>query len=84
MLSKSGEVVFQHGGRYELDGHKRKAQADLRVKGTKGMIGRIGMYTIKVEDDTMTQADAGGVFNESWQPGLNSACGPISAKSSDA
>ena len=64
---KSGEIVFQHGGRYELDGDKMKTKTDFAGESTKTMIGSSGIFTIKVDGDTMTQADADGVFNETWK-----------------
>jgi hypothetical protein len=64
---KSGEIVFQHGGRYELDGDKMKTKTDFAGESTKAMIGQSGTLTIKVDGDTMTQADADGVFNETWK-----------------
>lgn len=64
---QSGELVFQHGGRYDLDGDKMKTKTEFAGQSTKGMIGREGSYTIKVDGDTMTQADADGVFNETWK-----------------
>ena len=64
---KSGEIVFQHGGRYELDGDKMKTKTEFAGESTKAMIGSNGMFTIKVDGDTMTQADADGVFNETWK-----------------
>ena len=63
----TGEIVFQHGGRYELEGNKLKTKTDFAGESTKAMIGRNGTYTIKVDGDTMTQADADGVFNETWK-----------------
>jgi hypothetical protein len=63
----SGEIVFQHGGTYELDGSKMKTKTDFAGQSTKSLIGRNGTYTIKVDGDTMTQADADGVFNETWK-----------------
>jgi hypothetical protein len=65
--STSGEIVFQHGGRYELDGDKMKTKTDFAGEKTKALIGHSGTYTIKVDGDTMTQADADGVFNETWK-----------------
>lgn len=59
--------MFQHGGRYELDGDKMKTKTDFAGESTKAMIGRNGIFTIKVDGDTMTQADADGVFNETWK-----------------
>ncbi len=63
----SGKIVFQHGGRYELDGNKMKTTTDFAGESTKALIGHNGISTIKVDGDTMTQADADGVFNETWK-----------------
>ena len=59
--------MFQHGGRYELEGDKMKTTTDFAGESTKTMIGRIGTKTITVDGDTMTQTDAEGVFNETWK-----------------
>jgi len=64
---ESGEIVFQHGGRYELEGGTMKTKTDFAGESTKVMIGRDGTYTIKIDGDTMKQADAEGVFNETWK-----------------
>jgi hypothetical protein len=64
---KSGEIVFQHGGRYELDGSKMKTTTDFAGESTKTLIGRNGTLTIKIAGDTMTQSDADGVYNETWK-----------------
>jgi len=64
---KSGEIVFQHGGRYELDGSKMKTTTEFAGESTKALIGRNGTLTIKIEGDTMTQTDADGVYNETWK-----------------
>src|SRR5436190_501722 len=45
---KSGEIVFQHGGHYELDGDKMKTKTDFAGESTKEMIGSSGIFTIKV------------------------------------
>ena len=63
----SGEIVFQHGGRYEFDGDKMKTKTDFAGESTKALLGREGTYTINVDGDTMTQVDADGVFNETWK-----------------
>lgn len=63
----TGGIVFQHGGRYEFDGDKMKTTTDFAGESTKALIGRSGIYTIKVDGDTMTQADSEGVFNETWK-----------------
>jgi len=64
---KSGLIVFQHGGRYEIKGKKMKVNRDFAGESTKGMIGGTGTYKIKIEGDVMKQADSDGVFNETWK-----------------
>jgi hypothetical protein len=64
---QTGGIVFQHGGRYEVDGDKVKTQTEFAGESTKGMIGRDGAYRVKVDGDTMTQMDSEGVFNETWK-----------------
>jgi hypothetical protein len=63
----SGEIVFQHGGRYTLEGDKVKTSTDFAGDSTKSMIGRPGTFTIQIDGDTMKQTDAQGVFNETWK-----------------
>ncbi len=63
----SGKIVFQHGGRYEVDGDRVKTKTEFAGERTEGMIGSGGVLTIKVEGDTMTQKDLKGVFNETWK-----------------
>src|SRR5437867_1598966 len=63
----SGEIVFQHGGRYTLEGGRVKTTTDFAGASTKSMIGRPGTFTIQIDGDTMKQTDAQGVFNETWK-----------------
>lgn len=63
----TGVIVFQHGGRYEIQGDKMKVTRDFAGESTKDMIGGTGTFTIIVDADTMKQADSDGVFNETWK-----------------
>lgn len=65
--SKSGVVVFHHGGRYTLDGNKLKTTREFAAESTKSMIGTKGTFTIEIDGDAMKQSDADGVFNETWK-----------------
>jgi hypothetical protein len=63
----TGVVVFHHGGRYILDGSKLKTTRDFAGQSTKSMIGSSGTFTIQIDGDTMKQADANDIFNETWK-----------------
>jgi hypothetical protein len=63
----SGVIVFQHGGRYELDGDDVKVSRDFAGESTKEMIGSSGKFKITIDGDTMKQIDPEGVFNETWK-----------------
>ena len=65
--SKTGEVIFHHGGRYTLDGNTLKTTTEFAAESTKDLIGNTGSFRIKVDGDTYSQADANGVFNETWK-----------------
>ncbi|MBW3599764.1 MAG: hypothetical protein KY475_21145 [Planctomycetes bacterium] len=65
--AKTGVIVFQHGGRYEVDGNKVNTTRDFAGESTKSMIGGKKTLTIEIEGDTMKQVDADGVFNETWK-----------------
>ena len=64
---KTGEVVFHHGGRYTLDGGTLKTTREFAAESTKSVIGSSGAFTIRIAGDTLKQADADGVFNETWK-----------------
>lgn len=64
---ETGVIVFQHGGRYTVDGNKIKTTRDFAGESTKSMIGGTGTFTIEITGDTMKQSDANGVFNETWK-----------------
>lgn len=64
---KTGVIVFQHGGRYELDGDTMKTTRDFAGESTKALIGGTGKLKIEIESDTMKQADSEGVYNETWK-----------------
>jgi hypothetical protein len=63
----TGGIVFQHGGRYTLEGDKVKTTTDFAGDSTKSLIGRRGTYTIQIDGDTMKQIDSEGVYNETWK-----------------
>ena len=63
----TGVLVFQHGGRYELNGDEMKTTRDFAGESTKNIIGTAGKLKIMIEGDTMKQADSDGVFNETWK-----------------
>ena len=63
----TGIIVFQHGGRYELEGTKLKLTRDFAGESTRTMIGSTGVFELQVDGDTMTQTDADGTFNETWK-----------------
>lgn len=63
----TGVIVFQHGGRYELDGDTMKTTREFAGDSTKRLIGSTGKLTIKIDGDTMKQVDSEGVFNETWK-----------------
>jgi len=63
----TGVIVFQHGGRYEVDGDTIKTMRDLAGESTKSVIGSTGKLKINIEGDTMKQADSEGVYNETWK-----------------
>lgn len=62
----SGVVVFTHGGTYAVEGDVLVTKTEYAGRSTRRMIGRTGRYRIEVTGDTMRQADAAGVFNETW------------------
>jgi hypothetical protein len=64
---QSGLIVFQHGGRYTLDGDTMKTTRDFAGDSTRDMIGGTGSFKIKIDGDTMKQAHLEGVFNETWK-----------------
>src|SRR5262245_6299995 len=63
----TSEVVFQHGGRYTVEGDKVNTTTEFAGASTKSLIGRPGTYTIQIDGDTMKQIDSQGVYNETWK-----------------
>ena len=53
----TGVIVFQHGGRYELDGSLLKTTRDFAGESTKEMIGTSGKFAIQIDGDTLKQTD---------------------------
>lgn len=64
---KTGVIIFQHGGRYTLAGKKVNITRDFGGEYTKTMIGKSGSFEIQIDGDTLRQADADGVYNETWK-----------------
>ena len=64
---RTGVIVFQHGGRYEVDGDTIKTSRDFAGESTKGLIGTSGKFKIKIDGDTLKQSDSQGVYNETWK-----------------
>ena len=44
-----------------------KTTRDFAGESTKALIGGTGKLKIKIESDTMKQADSEGVYNETWK-----------------
>jgi hypothetical protein len=63
----TGVIVFQHGGRYELDGSLLKTTRDFAGESTKEMIGTSGKFAIQIDGDTLKQTDVDGLYNETWR-----------------
>jgi hypothetical protein len=63
----SGVIVFQHGGRYVLEGNVIKETVDFAGESTRSLIGQTGSFTLQLEGDTYKQVDPKGVFNETWR-----------------
>jgi len=63
----TGVIVFQHGGRYVLEGDQMRVTTDFAGELTKSFIGTTGTFTIQVDGDTYKQVDPNGVFNETWK-----------------
>jgi len=63
----TGVIVFQHGGRYTVEGNEVKTTHDFAGENTKRMIGGNKTLEIEIDGDTMKQKDADGVFNETWK-----------------
>ena len=60
-------IVFQHGGRYTLEGNKLRETTDFAGERTKSLIGKTGTITVEIEGDTYKQVDSNGIFNETWK-----------------
>ena len=62
----TGVIVFQHGGRYRVEGDTLHTTHEFAGDNTSSMIGRAGRYRVQIDGNTMLQADPTGTFNERW------------------
>jgi hypothetical protein len=66
--SKTGLVVFHHGGRYTLEGDMLTEIIDFAGASTQSVIGGSGRFKITVDGDVYKQIDVDrGVYNETWK-----------------
>jgi hypothetical protein len=63
----TGAVVFHHGGTFTLEGDKFSEKIEYANDNTKDLIGKSLHFTIKVEDDKLTQQGIDNSFNEVWK-----------------
>lgn len=63
----TGAVVFHHGGTFTLDGNKYSETIEYASEGTKDLIGKALHFTIKIEDDKLTQQGIDNSYNEVWK-----------------
>jgi hypothetical protein len=63
----TGAVVFHHGGTFTLDGNKYSETIEYASEGTKDLIGKTLHFTIKIEDDKLTQQGIDNSYNEIWK-----------------
>ncbi len=61
---KTGVIVFQHGGRYEVEDNALITTRDFAGESTKIMLGSSARFVIKIKGDVMEQFDSEGVYNE--------------------
>jgi hypothetical protein len=64
---ETGQVVWHHGGTYTLDGDQYVEKIEYANESTKSLIGQTLKFTVKVENDTLTQIGIGNSFNEVWK-----------------
>jgi hypothetical protein len=64
---KTGIIVFQHGGKYTLDGDVLSSTTDFAGTSTRSQISKTGSIRIQIDGDTHKQIDLDGVFNETWK-----------------
>ena len=62
----TGVIVFQHGGRYVLEGNELRETTDFAGELTTSALGRTATFTIQIDGDTYKQEDPSGRFNETW------------------
>ncbi len=64
---KSGVIVFQHGGKYTIDGDILSSTTDFAGASTRSQISKTGSLKIQIDGDTHKQVDPEGVYNETWK-----------------
>lgn len=64
---KTGEVIFHHGGTYRVNGDILEQKVEFAGQKTKGYVGQVRKFRIKIEGDTYTQIGIGNPFNEVWK-----------------
>jgi hypothetical protein len=64
---KTGIILFEHGGRYELEGNTMRVTTDFAGRLTKSLIGKSTTFTIQCDGDTYKQGDPKGIFDETWK-----------------
>ncbi len=66
--SKTGLVVFHHGGRYTIEGDMLTENIDFAAATTQSVIGGSGRFKITVDGDILKQIDVDrGVYYETWK-----------------
>ena len=63
----TGDVVVHHGGTFTLEGDKFSEKIEYANDNSKDLIGKTLHFTIKVEDDKLTQQGIDNSFNEVWK-----------------
>lgn len=64
---ETGVIVFQHGGRYVLEGNELRETVLFAGPNTRTLIGTTGVLKIQIDGDTYKQVDSTGRFNETWK-----------------
>ncbi len=63
----TGEIIFQHGGRYTFDGKSYNETIDFAGETTSDLIGKTLKFQLEVTKDGLKQIDESGVYNELWE-----------------